>query len=194
MITQANGTVFQGEYNTDMKHGHGIETRPDGSRYEGEYWMDKKTGRGMYTWANGTRYEGPWYNGVRHGRGRELYPDGSSYEGVWIDGRKQGRGIYLAPQGRFIQEWLDDQLQATLMYDPNIPLTEPPPQPMLEALPQPAPRVRSSSCVRRVFLTKSSTESCGARASLRIPRARGGRPCGCALRVFIGKGATAAEG
>ncbi len=43
--------MYQGDYVSDLKHGHGIETRPDGSRYEGDYHMDKKTGRGTYTWV-----------------------------------------------------------------------------------------------------------------------------------------------
>ena len=40
-----------------------------GAKYEGEYQSDLKHGRGKYTYPNGDVYDGEWNEGKRHGKG-----------------------------------------------------------------------------------------------------------------------------
>ena len=51
-------------------HGPGTyKVEDDGSVYEGEFVNDKRHGTGTYRYANGDVYKGEWKDGHQHGRG-----------------------------------------------------------------------------------------------------------------------------
>ena len=60
-------------------------TNADGSIYEGEFKFGKKYGKGKLTNINGSVYEGEFYKGKKHGEGKLMNADGTiSHEGNWL--------------------------------------------------------------------------------------------------------------
>ena len=60
MLTQADGTVYEGTYLAGRRVGRGIERCTDGSVYEGEWTHGKKEGEGKFTYPDGSFFEGQW--------------------------------------------------------------------------------------------------------------------------------------
>lgn len=65
----ANGTNYEGDWDTGDKHGTGVYTYPNGERYEGTFVRNKRNGLGTYTWPNGDTYRGFWKDDMRNGEG-----------------------------------------------------------------------------------------------------------------------------
>lgn len=88
---------YEGEFNTNLRHGLGKYTMPDGSFYEGEWQNNERCGRGSMFWADGSYYEGQWRFNQRHGTGTLKTSDGFHYDGQWANNSMEGRGtgIYL---------------------------------------------------------------------------------------------------
>lgn len=71
---------------------------PDGSVYEGMWRKNMKHGKGRYTYSNGDTYCGGWYNGQRHGVGvysRGILSETPScgvirFKGAWRHGVRVG--------------------------------------------------------------------------------------------------------
>ena len=42
---------------------------PDGSKYDGEWNENVREGHGIYTYQNNDTYDGEWKNNQRHGKG-----------------------------------------------------------------------------------------------------------------------------
>ena len=59
----ADGSKYQGDWNSGQKHGQGILILPNGERYEGQFENDFAHGEGVYTWADGVRSEGEFREG-----------------------------------------------------------------------------------------------------------------------------------
>lgn len=56
---QANGIVYEGEFDNGFKHGEGIIIFPDGSKYEGSFMKNQLCGNyGKMVKSNGKIYEG----------------------------------------------------------------------------------------------------------------------------------------
>ena len=93
----------------------------DGSVYDGEYKMDMRHGTGTYSYVNGDTYAGGWANGVKHGKGcyffaqtrcqflgfweaskftagTWVFKDGTTYAGTF-EGGPTGPGTYTFPNG-----------------------------------------------------------------------------------------------
>jgi hypothetical protein len=81
-----SGSVYQGYWKNNARHGSGKFDWADGERYEGEYHQDLRQGFGVYRWKNGLRYEGDWLADMRTGEGI-LYDknDRVRYEGTWTN-------------------------------------------------------------------------------------------------------------
>ena len=82
-LNYSDGSRYEGEHRSGMRHGHGTYTWADGNRYEGEWHEDKMHGEGTMTWHYGDQYEGEYRNGRRHGRGAYTWADGRRFEGEW---------------------------------------------------------------------------------------------------------------
>ena len=48
----------------------------DGRTYKGNFQKDLKHGHGIYTWASGKQYDGNWAFGKQHGQGYIITVDG----------------------------------------------------------------------------------------------------------------------
>ncbi|KAI5609871.1 ankyrin repeat and MYND domain-containing protein 1 [Silurus asotus] len=81
------------------KNGPGVQEWADGSRYEGEFLSGLKHGSGTFTWPNGECYKGSFYKDYRHGRGTYVWPDGSQFIGKFYLNRKEGYGVHRFPDG-----------------------------------------------------------------------------------------------
>ena len=72
-LTYNNGSVYDGEWMDDQKHGQGTYTYPDGkTTYEGDFKYDKFSGQGVYknvTDGYVFEYRGFYENDLRHGEG-----------------------------------------------------------------------------------------------------------------------------
>ena len=77
MTDYANDDVYEGEFSTDAKHGHGK----------------------LHICKSGDTYEGQWKLGVRHGHGKFNWKDGDWIEGTWANGDKDGEITYHRADG-----------------------------------------------------------------------------------------------
>lgn len=117
---------YTGEWNSDKKHGFGVQVYSNGDRYEGEWKDNKKCGKGtiwvkikgnfkrLFTgdfmdnkmhgkgtmfYDNGDRYDGDWVKGFKNGQGRMIYNNGDVYIGEWNNDKKNGYGILTKRNG-----------------------------------------------------------------------------------------------
>lgn len=98
-IELEHGIRYQGQWQGNRRHGHGLLCRPDGSSYEGTFVESRAHGYGKYVAANGNRYLGQWQADQAHGYGKYVQADGTTYEGEWKCNEKCGRGIESWPDG-----------------------------------------------------------------------------------------------
>jgi len=84
--------TYEGEFNTNLRHGLGKYSMPDGSYYEGEWQNNERCGRGTMVWADGSHYEGQWRFNQRNGSGTLKTSDGFHYDGQWANNSMEGRG------------------------------------------------------------------------------------------------------
>lgn len=75
MVYAATGNVYEGYFQDDLRHGHGV----------------------YYDVSTKSRYDGQWARGRRHGQGTLYFADGSSATGEWRSG-KPNQLIYTLPQ------------------------------------------------------------------------------------------------
>lgn len=74
---------YEGDYESDKKHGYGVFMWASGNLYKGEYREDERHGFGEMNWTDGTRYVGDWCHGIQHGKGQMVLPNGSLKEGYF---------------------------------------------------------------------------------------------------------------
>ncbi len=69
-LVTANGTVYQGHFDNDKKHGKGLMRFPDGSVYEGDFRDNQRAGKGRFVNTRAcTFFEGEFRANRRHGSG-----------------------------------------------------------------------------------------------------------------------------
>lgn len=84
----------------DKLHGQGKYTFADGSVYAGDFQRDMRHGHGEMTYINGrTRFVGTWNNNWRNGKGSLFYADGSVWKGKWQRDEQDGVGYLHLPHG-----------------------------------------------------------------------------------------------
>jgi hypothetical protein len=98
-----DGSIYEGEYQDDLRHGKGRFLWSNGESYEGDYLKDERTGKGFYNWPDGSFYEGDFLAGERHGLGTYKSADGTIYEGEWFDDLQHGHGTLIKPDGNTIK-------------------------------------------------------------------------------------------
>lgn len=59
----SDGRKYLGNFEADLKDGHGSLLYPDGRVFVGQWKNNKQNGRGNITNKDGTRREGEWSNG-----------------------------------------------------------------------------------------------------------------------------------
>ena len=80
MYKWSNGEVYDGEWQSGLKHGHGVWTSADGcDSFIGEWRHSKAEGYGIHQWKNGDRYEGEWKQCLKHGNGTDIFANGDTY-------------------------------------------------------------------------------------------------------------------
>jgi hypothetical protein len=67
-----------------MRHGEGEFKWANGQIYEGDFNNDVRSGEGVYHWPSGDKYVGEFENNRMNGQGILYDPDGNKeYEGEW---------------------------------------------------------------------------------------------------------------
>lgn len=116
-----DGTVYEGEILSGLRHGPGKCRFVKGGVYVGQWKKDKKNGIGTLLYADGSVYDGQFKNDKRHGRGYQLYKkkiassqdssaqdekSGGIYDGEWKNSRRHGIGIFHYADGSWYRgEW-----------------------------------------------------------------------------------------
>ena len=72
---------YEGEFEKDKKHGHGVYIYADKSKYEGRFINDNYQGFGKFVWPNNNIYIGNWKNGRMDGEGEFIHIDGHILKG-----------------------------------------------------------------------------------------------------------------
>ncbi len=129
-----SGSVYDGDWKDNMRHGVGVLTFASGLEYSGEFFKDSIHGQGtiqlidasVYTGSffnglfhgNGTLednakkvvYSGEFSNGVRDGEGEESYPNDTRYKGEYRNGKRQGFGTLYDSEGNALYQgnWYED--------------------------------------------------------------------------------------
>ncbi|KAI9006053.1 hypothetical protein BC832DRAFT_610975 [Gaertneriomyces semiglobifer] len=106
--------VYAGQWENDVRHGHGTCFYDDGSMYDGMWNGDVREGWGrMHYKSDDSMYEGEWHEGVRHGQGVLVLgkcSNGDRYEGAFLNDLKEGPGrfIYRNKRQLYKGEWALD--------------------------------------------------------------------------------------
>ena len=97
----SDGSVYYGGFAGGERHSdkRGVWTRPSGSVYDGTWQFDQRHGKGTQIYPDGGRYEGEFAKGFEHGMGKRTYADGSTFEGRFRFGRKDGPGTLVDKDG-----------------------------------------------------------------------------------------------
>lgn len=116
-----NGTLYSGQWSTELQHGEGVLDIPGGNRYcghfrdglfdghghfasfdgtyEGQWVKGHADGLGTFVSDSGRKYVGSWHRDRRVGTGTEEEADGSRYEGEFRSDKRHGRGEYRDKDG-----------------------------------------------------------------------------------------------
>ena len=89
-----NNRIYEGDWESDFKHGQGFEVLSNECSFQGSYVNGKPEGLGRFQWPNGEFYEGEWLAGCRHGSGMWNGAKGDSYVGEWKFGKADGYGVH----------------------------------------------------------------------------------------------------
>ncbi|KAL4108411.1 hypothetical protein PRIC1_000127 [Phytophthora ramorum] len=110
--------TYSGQWRANAFHGSGKYTDAEGSVYEGEFVHGKKHGVGKLiapvaeVQSDSTaqhlteQYSGEWCEGCREGLGDAVFADGSRYSGQWTADLQDGEGTFTSPQGdQYVGQW-----------------------------------------------------------------------------------------
>lgn len=115
--------TYEGDWDTDRRHGEGMINFADGSCYIGEWFYEARQGMGVFISRLRDVYKGEFRDNKFHGHGELVYSDGSKYVGGFKDGMRQGRGIFSEKSGReFYGHFVDDKLNGEAIVKNIIPI------------------------------------------------------------------------
>ncbi len=117
-IYDPDGRWYVGEWRNGKRHGHGIETMDNGDVYNGEWCDGKYHGHGIKILANDNIYNGEWKYGEYHGYGIETV-NGDVYDGAWAKGEKCGKYVEILKNGD-IHEGMQQCYECYKLYDDTI--------------------------------------------------------------------------
>jgi hypothetical protein len=89
---QAGDAAYVGNFEAGRKHGQGRKTFANGDVYEGQWQDDLRAGHGRYVYGaqspwSGDVYEGQWRADKMHGQGTYQWWRNERYSGPWAEGR-----------------------------------------------------------------------------------------------------------
>lgn len=90
MAVYSEQRFYEGQFQNNYKHGHGIECLPTGI-YMGGYVNNKPEGKGTFVSKDGDKYEGEFRAGMKHGKGIWV-SNKHSYNGEWRGNKPNGFG------------------------------------------------------------------------------------------------------
>jgi hypothetical protein len=104
------GSLYEGEWLDDKKHGPGTFTYASGDKYVGFFEYGLRCGEGKYIVKGEVAYEGTYLNNKRHGKGKYTWPDRvRSYEGDYKNDRMDGSGTLTYTEGTYTGEFSDNK-------------------------------------------------------------------------------------
>lgn len=87
----SDGSLFCGEWKSDLKCGQGIIIFDENIIYKGTFQENKPSGQGEIIFSdNGKVFNGSFEQGLRHGYGTIQFKNGSYERGNWILGKREG--------------------------------------------------------------------------------------------------------
>ena len=123
-MTFFDGSVYNGYWRCNMKHGKGEISILGKTLVEGGDdnvdSVDDGSSDSIFDESGVYIYKGNWVNDVMDGKGEIVYTDGSAYEGTIKDGVRDGRGTYtFSPGGeQFSGKFISDSIFAATSSDP----------------------------------------------------------------------------
>lgn len=91
ILNGSDNYIYHGQFEKDLRHGHGILTWMDGSMYRGQFLKDTQHGTGTFGLYDGSiQYEGSWVAGKRHGQGTYTNAEGITDTGTWHEDERVG--------------------------------------------------------------------------------------------------------
>ena len=93
------GDIYEGEWSRNHRHGLGIQTFSDGSKYRGEWRRGAIEGEGIFEFSDGSIYDGKVKAGKKHGLGIQRWKSGQVYKGMFVEGQQHGHGTLTSPDG-----------------------------------------------------------------------------------------------
>ena len=72
--------------------GKGVYVGADGSQYDGDWVSNMRHGIGSSMTPNGYIYTGEFWKNMKQGNGQEIRPDGVVFKGTWDCGIMVGKG------------------------------------------------------------------------------------------------------
>ncbi|KDO22090.1 hypothetical protein SPRG_12076 [Saprolegnia parasitica CBS 223.65] len=104
--------TFVGAWRADVKHGHGVLTRPDGTTKDGVWQCDAPVdGPWTITFPTRSVYAGDCVGMRPHGHGVCKYANGDVYSGAWVHGVRSGWGVCVFGNGDvFDGEWTQNHV------------------------------------------------------------------------------------
>jgi len=104
-ISYTDGSVYEGEWVKERRHGPGQLTSAAGDVFQGVFERDVPvSGRGVLPVKDGGRYEGELVQGKRHGRGKLTHGDGRVQEGEFRAGKLFNGKV---THNGIVQQWVD---------------------------------------------------------------------------------------
>ncbi|XP_048398440.2 ankyrin repeat and MYND domain-containing protein 1 isoform X1 [Stegostoma tigrinum] len=95
-----NGWKYEGQFEGNLKHGHGIFQWANGEYYVGSFYKDHQHGYGTYVWPDGSKFTGMFYLDRKDGYGTLEMKDGSTFQGLYKADERFGPGVLTYPNGR----------------------------------------------------------------------------------------------
>nr|CCC91223.1 conserved hypothetical protein [Trypanosoma congolense IL3000] len=100
VLLYMNGDVYEGEFNTNCRHGRGCFKSSGGAEvYEGEWLRDEWHGSGQINYIDGGVFKGAFAHGKRDGEGTMIYPNGDEYTGWFTNDKIEGHGTMRYKNG-----------------------------------------------------------------------------------------------
>lgn len=113
-------SLYDGEWEDDLKHGTGVLTLGNGYVLYGLWQLDKMINSGRIVYTNGDVYEGQWtyemekqrldviHNIYKNGVGKYIYKNGDIYEGHFVNDSMNGKGKFKYISGVVYNgEWMN---------------------------------------------------------------------------------------
>ncbi len=107
---------WDGRCNNDKIEGKGILTifknKENYGIYQGEFKSGKRFGHGIFTRKDGYYFDGTFKNGLANGYCKSVWPDGEKFEGMYMNGIRHGKGVYkFANSNKDIGNWVNGQFE-----------------------------------------------------------------------------------